>query len=185
MIAKSSFHPALIAALLLAASPAAAFELHSSDFSEQTPIPAHNVLASFGCTGGNQSPALSWTAPPAGTRSLAVTIYDPDAPTGSGWWHWVVFNLPADTRGLPAGAGDATKPVLPVGAVQSRTDFGVPGYGGPCPPQGDTPHRYVVTIHALKVDSLPLPPDASAAMVGFNLNAASLGKATLTARYGR
>ncbi|WP_042442773.1 YbhB/YbcL family Raf kinase inhibitor-like protein [Azospirillum sp. B510] len=180
-----TFRPALMAALLLAASPAEAFELHSPDFTEKSPIPTRNVFSGFGCTGGNQSPALSWSAPPAGTRSFAITIYDPDAPTGSGWWHWVVFNLPADTRGLPAGAGDGAKPKLPAGAVQSRTDYGTPGYGGPCPPQGDEPHRYVVTVHALKVDSLSLPPEPSAAMVGFNLNAASLGKASLTARYGR
>lgn len=177
--------PALFAALLLTAFPAAAFELHSPDFTNKAPIPERNVFSGFGCTGANQSPALSWTEPPAGTRSLAVTIYDPDAPTGSGWWHWVVFNLPADTRGLPAGAGDPEKPTLPAGAAQSRTDFGTPGYGGPCPPQGDKPHRYVVTVHALKVDNLPLPSDTSGAMVGFNLNAASLAKATLTARYGR
>lgn len=185
MSPMNSVRPALFAALLLAASPAAAFELHSPDFTDETPIPERNVFSGFGCTGANQSPALSWTEPPAGTRSLAVTIYDPDAPTGSGWWHWVVFNLPADTRGLPAGAGDPEKPTLPAGAVQSRTDFGTPGYGGPCPPQGDKPHRYVVTVHALKVDNLPLLADTSGAMVGFNLNAVSLGKATLTARYGR
>lgn len=185
MTAEFPVRTALLTALLLTASPVAAFELHSPDFTDTSPIPESNVFAGFGCTGGNRSPALSWTAPPAGTRSLAVTIYDPDAPTGSGWWHWVLFNLPPDSRSLPAGAGDAIKPTLPAGAVQSRTDFGTPGYGGPCPPQGDKPHRYVVTVHALKVDSLPLPADASGAMVGFNLNATSLGKATLTARFGR
>ncbi|CAO3422970.1 YbhB/YbcL family Raf kinase inhibitor-like protein [Azospirillum endophyticum] len=185
MIPNIFCRPALLASLLLAASPAAAFELRSPDFTDQAPISERNVFAGFGCAGTNRSPALSWTDPPAGTRSLAVTIYDPDAPTGSGWWHWVVFNLPPDTRGLPAGAGDPATPLLPPGAVQSRTDYGVAGYGGPCPPQGDKPHRYVVTIHALKVDSLPLSPDSSGAMVGFNLNAASLVKATLTARYGR
>ncbi|PWC34428.1 phosphatidylethanolamine-binding protein [Azospirillum sp. TSO35-2] len=175
----------LTAALLSAATPAMAFELRSPDFTANTPIPERNVFAGFGCTGGNQSPTLSWSEPPAGTRSLAATVYDPDAPTGSGWWHWVVFNLPVQTRALPAGAGDPAKPALPAGAVQSRTDFGGPGYGGPCPPQGDTPHRYIVTVHALKVESLPLPADASGAMVGFNLNAATIAKATLTARYGR
>lgn len=172
-------------AALLAAAPAAAFELHSPDFIPAAPIAAKHLFNGFGCTGDNVSPALSWKDPPAGTKSYAVTIYDPDAPTGSGWWHWVLFNLPAGTSGLPAGAGDATKPGLPKGAVQGRTDFGTTGYGGPCPPQGDKPHRYIVTVHALKVDSLALPADASAAMVGFNLNAASLGKATLTAQYGR
>ncbi|MBK1841726.1 YbhB/YbcL family Raf kinase inhibitor-like protein [Azospirillum sp. YIM B02556] len=185
MTSKARFRPALLATLLLCASPAVAFELHSPDFTDESPVPERNVFAGFGCAGANQSPALSWTEPPAGTRSLAVTIYDPDAPTGSGWWHWVVFNLPPDTRGLPAGAGDPATPLLPPGAVQSRTDYGIAGYGGPCPPQGDKPHRYVVTVHALKTDHLPLAADASGAMVGFNLNAASLAKATLTARYGR
>lgn len=185
MTPTALFRPAVLAALLLASAPVAAFELRSPDFTDASPIPERNVFAGFGCSGGNRSPALSWTEPPAGTRSLAVTIYDPDAPTGSGWWHWVLFNLPADTRALPAGAGDSAKPLLPAGAVQGRTDFGIAGYGGPCPPQGDAPHRYVVTVHALKVDNLSLPADASAAMVGFNLNAATLAKATLTARYGR
>ncbi|MBP2298542.1 YbhB/YbcL family Raf kinase inhibitor-like protein [Azospirillum picis] len=171
--------------LVAAAAPAAAFDLHSPDFSETAPIPQENTLTGFGCSGGNRSPALAWSDPPEGTRSLAVTIYDPDAPTGSGWWHWVVFNLPADSRGLRAGAGDPTRPLLPAGATQSRTDFGTTGYGGPCPPRGDRPHRYIVTVHALAVDKLPLTADASGAMVGFNLHAATLATATLTARYGR
>lgn len=176
---------ALAALMLLAPSIASAFELTSPDLSEKAPIAARHLLNGFGCTGQNVSPALAWKDAPAGTRSFAVTAYDPDAPTGSGWWHWVVFNLPAGTTGLPAGAGDTAKPNLPAGAVQSRTDFGAPGYGGPCPPAGDKPHRYVFTVYALKVDQLPLNPDASGAMVGFNLNATALAKATLTARHGR
>jgi Raf kinase inhibitor-like YbhB/YbcL family protein len=176
----------LTASLLLIASlPAAAFELRSADLATDAPIAAPQVANGFGCSGGNLSPALSWSEPPAGTRSLAVTLYDPDAPTGSGWWHWLVFNLPANTRSLPTGAGDASGAKLPAGAVQSRTDVGAPGYFGPCPPVGDQPHRYIVTVHALKVDQLPLQPDSSGAMVGFFLNANSLGKATLTARYSR
>ena len=113
-------------------------------------------------------------------------MFDPDAPTGSGWWHWVVFNIPPDITTLPPGAGDVASGRIPKPAVQSRTDFGKPGYGGPCPPPGDKPHRYVVTGYALKVDKLPDVDDsASGAMVGFMLNANMLGKATLTATYGR
>ena len=114
-----------------------------------------------------------------------MTVYDPDAPTGSGWWHWVVFNLPAGTASLPTGAGDGSGSKLPPGAVESRTDFGKPGWGGPCPPAGDKPHRYVFTVHALKVDKLDLAADSPAAMVGFMINANRVGKASFTATYGR
>jgi len=143
------------------------------------------ALHGFGCKGANLSPALAWSAPPAGTRSFAVTIYDPDAPTGSGWWHWVAFNLPADLRALPEGAGDPQSLLMPEGAVQSRTDFGSAGYGGACPPAEDAPHRYQMTVWALDVDKLELDADTSGAMVGFFLNAHAVGKATLTASYGR
>ena len=132
----------------------------------------------------NRSPALAWSNAPAGTKSFAVTMYDPDAPTGSGWWHWVVFNIPANVTSLPTGAGDPAANLLPAGAVQSATDFGAYGYGGPCPPPGK-PHRYIFSVFALKVDKLPLDTRASGAMVGFNLNANALAKASLTAKYGR
>lgn len=175
-----------LAVLPAATRSATAFELRSADLSAEAPITAPQVANGFGCSGGNLSPALSWSDPPAGTRSLAVTMYDPDAPTGSGWWHWLVFNLPANTTSLPTGAGDASGSKLPAGAVQSRTDVGAVGYFGPCPPVGDKPHRYIVTVHALKVDQLPVvTSDSSGAMVGYFLTANSLGKATLTARYGR
>lgn len=175
---------ALGAALLWGASVlsdarAADFTLTSPDISEGQTMAGRHVFKGFGCEGGNKAPALSWSGVPEGTKSLAVTAYDPDAPTGSGWWHWVVFNLPASASGLPSGAE------LPKGAVESRTDFGAPGYGGPCPPQGHGPHRYIFTIHALKVDALPLDADASGAMVGYFLNGNSLGKASLTAVYER
>ena len=163
---------------------AAAFELSSPDMADGGTLPDRQVLNGFGCAGANVSPALSWKNPPAGTRSFALTVYDPDAPTGSGWWHWMVFNLPASASDLPAGAG-GNGGGLPAGAVQSRTDYGRPGYGGACPPAGDAPHRYVFTIHALDVERLDVPADASAAMVGFMLGQHRLGQATLTARYGR
>ena len=137
------------------------------------------VYNGFGCAGQNRSPALNWSAGPDGTKSYAVTVYDPDAPTGSGWWHWVVYNIPADVTALPAGSR------LPSGAVQGRTDFGTRAFGGPCPPQGHQPHRYIFTVYALKVEKIDLPADATAAMIGFMINANTLAKADFTALYGR
>lgn len=171
--------------VLLAAGAAAGqgFRLESGQIAEGVEIPKEYTMNAFGCSGGNVSPELRWSGAPEGTRSFAVTVYDPDAPTGSGWWHWVVFNLPATATGLPAGAGGGKD--LPEGAVQSRTDYGAPGYGGPCPPEGDKPHRYEFTVHALKVDALPLDADASGAMVGYYLNANKLATASVTAVYGR
>lgn len=122
---------------------------------------------------------------PAGTQSLAFTVYDPDAPTGSGWWHWVVYNLPADTRGLSGTTAGAGASSLPNGAVQGRTDFGENTYGGACPPAGDKPHRYIFTLHALKTPRIELPPDASAAHVGFMLHMNALAQTRLVATYGR
>lgn len=142
------------------------------------------VLNTFGCSGGNVSPQLSWTNAPAGTKSFVLTMFDPDAPTGSGFWHWVVVNIPTSIGELPTGAStNATK--LPPGSLETRTDLGTPGYGGPCPPAGNKPHRYIFTLHALKVEKLDVDVQTSAALVGFNVYMQEIGKATLTARYGR
>jgi Raf kinase inhibitor-like YbhB/YbcL family protein len=179
-----------LAAALLVAVPAAAqaraghFRLTSPDVKANATVPSHNVFNGMGCTGDNVSPALQWTGAPAGTKSFAVTVYDPDAPTGSGFWHWVVYNIPATTTSLTAGAG-STGGSLPDGATQGITDFGQPGYGGPCPPTGDKPHRYIFTVFALKVEHLDLPATATPAYVGFNLYGNMLAKTTFTARYGR
>ncbi|HQR21692.1 MAG TPA: YbhB/YbcL family Raf kinase inhibitor-like protein [Burkholderiaceae bacterium] len=178
----------LIAASAQVATAADKFTVKSADIAPNAKIAQKHVYKGFGCEGGNLSPALEWSGAPAGTRSYAVTMYDPDAPTGSGWWHWVLFNLPATTTKLEQGAGDAGGAKLPAGAVQSRTDFGGPGYGGPCPPQGPSlknPHRYIFTVFALKVDKLDLAPDSSGALVGYMLNTHALGKASFTGRYGR
>ncbi|MBI5330186.1 MAG: YbhB/YbcL family Raf kinase inhibitor-like protein [Betaproteobacteria bacterium] len=171
--------------LLAAQVCAGGFTLTSPEIKPGARIAEAQVFRGFGCEGGNVSPALAWQGAPQGTKSFAVTVYDPDAPTGSGWWHWLVFNLPADATGLKPGAGDPKSGLAPAGAVQSRTDFGQPGYGGPCPPVGDKPHRYLFTVHALKVDKLPLDENAPAAMVGYFLNQNALGKAVLRGRYGR
>ncbi len=119
------------------AAAAQSLTLTSPDIAPGATIAKEQVANVFGCTGGNVSPALSWSGAPAGTKSFALSVYDPDAPTGSGFWHWVVFNIPPDVTSLPKNAGDPKGAEAPKGAVQSRTDFGVPGYGGPCPPQGD------------------------------------------------
>ncbi|MGZ8490697.1 MAG: YbhB/YbcL family Raf kinase inhibitor-like protein [Gemmatirosa sp.] len=161
------------------------FTLASADLPPNATIGNRFVFNGFGCSGGNVSPALAWRNAPAGTRSFAVTVYDPDAPTGSGWWHWVVYDIPASVTSLPAGAGSTAPTGMPTGAVQGGTDFGAKGYGGPCPPPGDRPHRYIFTVHALRVEKLEVPENATAALVGFNLNANRLGSATFTARYGR
>jgi len=186
--ALAAFALSLALILTLASVPgqahAASFTLTSPDVKNGGTLGQAQLLNGFGCTGGNASPALAWSGAPAGTKSFALTVYDPDAPTGSGWWHWVVFNIPAGASALPGGlAPDDAR--LPAGAVQSRTDFGAPGFGGACPPAGDKPHRYIFTLHALNVERLDLPADASAAMVGFMLGQHRLGTAVLTATYGR
>jgi len=157
----------------------------SPDIAESSFIGNEQVFAGFGCEGGNVSPALNWSNLPAGTKSIAVTAYDPDAPTGSGWWHWVVANIPASASGLAKGAGAADSAMLPAGSLQVRTDFGAPGYGGPCPPPGDHAHRYFFTVHALSVDKLDITADVSPALVGFFLHFNTIEKATLMGLYGR
>jgi len=157
--------------------------LSSSDIADGAVISNAQVFNGFGCTGENISPALSWDGVPEEAKSLALTVYDPDAPTGSGWWHWVVFNMPVETNALPAGASKSD--TMPEGTVESMTDFGTPGYGGPCPPVGDAPHHYIFTLHALDVEKLDLGENTPAAQVGYFLNAHSVGKASFTGMYGR
>jgi Raf kinase inhibitor-like YbhB/YbcL family protein len=166
-----------------AASRAENFTLTSKDLGGQ--LTMTQVFSGFGCTGKNISPQLQWKNAPAGTKSFAVTVYDPDAPTGSGWWHWVIFNIPASVTQLAADAGNPAKGLAPKGSIQSTTDYGKPGFGGACPPKGDKPHRYIFTVYALKVEKLDLDSTASPAMVGYNLNQNALAKASLTSYYGR
>jgi Raf kinase inhibitor-like YbhB/YbcL family protein len=169
------------------AAGAQSMTLTSADIKEGATFANEQVFKGFGCNGGNVSPSLSWNGAPGAAKSFAVTIYDPDAPTGSGWWHWVAFNIPPETTSLPKDAGDVKKKLMPKGAIQSRTDFGTDGYGGPCPPPGDKPHHYQITVFAVDVDKLPDAKNASAsaALVGFDLKSHTLAKATLTGLYGR
>ena len=171
----------------ISVASAAGMKLTSAEIKNNARIADEQVFKGFGCTGSNISPSLTWSGAPKGTKSFAVSIYDPDAPTGSGWWHWVVFNIPASTTALPKGAGDPSKNLVPAGAIQSRTDFGGDGYGGPCPPKGHGTHHYHITVFAVDVDKLPDAQNdqASAALVGFDLHFHTLGKATLTGTYSR
>lgn len=178
----------LIATALISLSSltsAAGFQLSSPDIKAGSSIDRKFEFDGFGCSGENKSPVLQWSGAPAGTKSFAVTVYDPDAPTGSGWWHWSVINLPADVSSLPSNAGAAGGANLPKGASHVRIDYGVAAWGGMCPPPGDKPHRYIFTVHALKTDKLELPADATAALAGYMINANAVGKASFTATYGR
>lgn len=175
------------------------FALSSPDLASGTFATKH-ILNGFGCSGQNISPALQWSNAPASTQSFALQVYDPDAPTGSGFWHWAVYDIPAAATGLAQGAGNSSA-TLPAGAYGGNTDFldtgatgGNGNYGGPCPPTGDTPHHYIFTLYALDVPHVNtaagVPTTGTAGLFGFALGRAGIGahmlaKATFTATYGR
>lgn len=162
-----------------------AFTLYSPDIHDGSHIAPHFEFNGFGCNGRNESPVLRWSNAPIGTHSFAVTVYDPDAPTGSGWWHWFVVDIAAHCTELPSNAGAEGAMGLPAGARHIRNDYGVHAWGGVCPPVGDAAHRYIFTVHALSVARLDIPDNASAALAGFMVNAHTIAKASLTATYGR
>jgi Raf kinase inhibitor-like YbhB/YbcL family protein len=175
----------LTATLLFVASAA----LAAAPFSVTSPIveagfTPTQLFNGFGCTGENQSPAISWTGAPEGTKSFALLVHDPDAPTGgAGWWHWSVFDIPASAEGLPAGA--TADSGIPAGAVQGPTDFGVPGWGGPCPPEGKGKHRYIFSLHALGVETLTVPDGATASLIGYLVNHNTLATARFETAFER
>jgi Raf kinase inhibitor-like YbhB/YbcL family protein len=174
------------------------FTLSSPDLASGT-FAAQFILNGFGCTGGNISPAVTWTNPPSGTKSFVLNVFDPDAPTGSGFWHWAVYNIPPSATGLARGAGNAaaTLPAPAFGGTTDLLDTGTTGgngnYGGPCPPAGDPPHRYIFTLYALSVDDVQMaggvPRTGTAGLYSFAINkgigAARLAKTSFTATYGR
>ena len=159
------------------------FTLSSTDLGGQAT--KAQEFSGFGCTGNNESPQLSWKNAPEGTKSFAITMYDPDAPTGSGWWHWIVFDIPANVNELVTNAGNISLNLAPKGSIQSITDYGSAGYGGPCPPEGHGLHQYIITVYALKTDSLGLTKDTNAAVVGYYLWNNTLAKASIVAYYQR
>ena len=159
------------------------FTLSSRDLGGQTT--KTQEFNGFGCSGENISPQLSWANAPEGTKSFAITMYDPDAPTGSGWWHWLVFDINANVNELVANAGNVSLNLAPKEAIQSITDYGAKGFGGPCPPEGHGWHKYEITVYALKTDKLGLDENTNAAVVGYYLNNNTLAKSTIVSYYKR
>src|SRR3954466_2943226 len=159
------------------------FTVTSSDVSDGEVLPMPHVSGVMGAGGEDRSPQLSWSGHPEGTKSFTVTVFDPDAPTASGFWHWAVANIPASVTELPAGAGDKDQPNLPEGAVQLRNDGGFAGYVGAAPPSGHGAHRYFVVVHGAAPETLDVDADPTPAVLGFNLFFHTLGRATLVATY--
>jgi len=174
-----------LAAAALGSASAADFQLTSSDIGPDKPLAQEFIFSGFGCTGGNQSPALRWSGAPQGTKSFAVALFDPDAMQGRGFWHWLMVNIPASTTSLSRDAGKNDGSKLPSGAAQIKNGFRVVGYSGSCPPPTDEPHGYVMTVYALKVTALAVPADATSAMMLAAIEADSLGKASLSYHFGR
>jgi Raf kinase inhibitor-like YbhB/YbcL family protein len=161
------------------------FSISSNDIKPNSTIANQHVFNGFGCEGKNISPQISWQNAPLNTKSFALTVYDPDAPTGSGWWHYLAINIPSNYKKLPAGFASQDKFSLNDNISQIRNDYGVHNFGGPCPPKGDKPHRYIFTVFALKVEKLEVPQLATAALAGYMINQNVLAKASFEATYGR
>jgi len=173
-----------IAGFLASMGSADALSLSSPDIAPGATIADEQAFNSSGCDGKNISPALAWSEAPKGTKSLALTVFDLDAPTGHGFWHWVVFDIPPEATSLAKGAGDPNSAAAPKGAVQRRTGFGTPGYSGPCPPQGAAPHHYQFTIYALDVEKIDASANAEPASIASRLRSHALAKATLIGVWG-
>ncbi len=159
------------------------FSLTSADVSDGKTLSRAQVSGIFGAGGEDVSPQLTWSGAPAGTKSFVVTVYDPDAPTASGFWHWAVLDIPANVTALPAGAGDPANGTLPEKAITLRNDGGSARYVGAAPPAGHGPHRYFVVVHAVDVETLGLGPDSSCALLGFYLFSHTLARAMIVPTY--
>lgn len=177
MIKKLCMSAALLSGLAMSPALAQEFTITSSDIAEGQQLDLKHVYQGFGCTGGNIAPTLSWSNAPAGTKSFAITAYDPDAPTGSGWWHWFAFNIPANVTTVGGNTG------MPAGTIELNNDYGAKGFGGACPPPGEV-HRYQFSVHALG-NELNIDANVSNALAGFMVKANSLASDTITAVYNR
>jgi Raf kinase inhibitor-like YbhB/YbcL family protein len=161
------------------------FTVISPEFKDQERLQLAHEFDGFDGTGQNRSPALQWHGAPQDTKSFALTLYDPDAPTGSGFWHWILFDIDSSVTQLAAGLGSADVTDLGASGTQATNDYGATGYGGPCPPKGLPAHRYIFTVHALRVPKLELPANATNAVVRFVIHQSTLATATLTGLYNR
>jgi Raf kinase inhibitor-like YbhB/YbcL family protein len=172
---------------VIAALPtlAGSLTLSSQDIAQGELMGKKQEFNGFGCNGEDMSPQLSWANAPKGTKSFSITAYDPDAPTGSGWWHWQLVNIPVEVTTLPANAGSSQQNLAPLGSTHIQNDYGITGFGGACPPEGHGVHRYRFTLHALSVEKLDLPENASGALAGYMINANSLGSSTIESQYER
>lgn len=171
--------------IFFASVPADSFSLSSEDIEQGKPMSKTLEYNGFGCQGGNLSPHLAWSSIPEGTQSFAITVHDPDAPTDSGWWHWQIVNIPKTVTEIMQGAGDRKGMKAPEGSLQTENDYGFRGFGGACPPKGHGIHRYRFTVHALSVEKLDLPDNATAALASFMINAHSLASDTIETLYER
>ena len=176
---------AIATAVFAAHADPRAFALHSAAFAPRATIPHRYSYQGYGCTGENASPELDWRGAPAGTKTFVLTVFDPDARAGRGWWHWVVFNIPAKTTGLPAGAGSASGYLMPRGATQGRNDFQTVGYGGPCPPGGEHAHHYHFTLYALDEPVAGMSELASGPTILHSIRGHVLAKAELVGLFRR
>ncbi len=166
--------------LVSTSATASSFTLSSTDIHE--PLSKAQAFNRSGCGGKNISPQLSWNNAPAGTKSFAITVYDPDARAGSGWWHWVVFNIPGNINQIKTGV---SQEAMPAGSVESMNSYGMKGFGGACPPEGDQPHRYIFTVYALDINKINQSADAKPELIGSFLNRHAIAKASLMTHYGR
>lgn len=171
-----------VSAVLSGAAWADSFQLTSTDISHGKFMASAQEFTGFGCSGGNLSPQLSWTGAPSGTEAFAVFAYDPDAPTGSGWWHWQLVNIPKETTSLAADVGNPSKNLTPAGSVSTKNDYGATGFGGACPPKGHGNHRYQFTVYALS-RKINLPDGASGALTGYIVKANTIASSTIEALY--
>jgi len=173
----------LIVVLAMSSSAFAGdFRLQSTDIAEGQKLSSTHVFQGFGCEGDDTSPQLSWSDAPEGTKSFAITAYDPDAPTGSGWWHWNAFNIPATVNSI--AQNESGKKLMPENTVELKNDYGTIGFGGACPPPGEV-HRYEFKIHALGTDNLDIPATSSNALAGYMINTNTIDSAKITAIYTR
>lgn len=173
----------LLSFSITASAYANTLTLSSDDISQGKFMSKAQEFKGFGCSGENLSPHLTWSNAPEGTKSFAITVYDPDAPTGSGWWHWQIINIQSNVTELTAGAGGVDSILTPKGSSQVSNDYGFEGFGGACPPAGHGVHRYRFTIHALSVEKIDLPTNASGALAGYMINSNTIESSTIESLY--